>query len=206
MSRGHFFSFEGIDGCGKTTQIEKLSMSLKDLNKPFITLREPGGTAISEEIRSILLNSQNKIMTYEVEAMLMAASRIQLLREVIVPEINSGKVILCDRYIDSSLAYQGAGRGLSVTWLKHINRYAFELAIPNKTFLLDIPVLDAMSRLKNRTRDRIESSGQGFLQRVRDGFVTLANNYPDRYIILNGQKKPELLAKEILDHIKRILE
>ncbi|MBF89220.1 MAG: dTMP kinase [Candidatus Marinimicrobia bacterium] len=206
MKSGYFFSFEGIDGCGKSTQINYLSESLTKLGKEVITLREPGGTQVSEAIRSILLDPNNKMINNDCEALLMAASRAQLVREIIVPEIISGKVILCDRYFDSSLAYQVAGRGLSEDWIREINRFSFELAQPDKTFFLHLSIKDAISRFDDRDQDRIESSGIKFLEKVGNSFITLAEEEPERYITLNGLKKPDLLAKEIFDEVRKIIE
>ena len=206
MSRGCFFSFEGIDGCGKSTQIEYLSESLLNSGKEIVKLREPGSTDISEEIRSILLNPNNEMINDACEALLMAASRVQLLKEIIVPEIISGKIILCDRYVDSSLAYQVGGRGLSESWVREINRYSFQLAMPDKTFFLNLSVEDAIGRLKDRDRDRIELSGIKFLEKVNDCFVALAEEEPSRYITLDGSKEPDLLAKEIFDEVRKFIE
>ena len=206
MNRGCFFSFEGIDGCGKSTQIEYLSEALLNSGKELVKLREPGSTDISEAIRNILLNPNNEMINDACEALLMAASRVQLLREIIVPEIISGKVILCDRYVDSSLAYQVAGRGLSEDWIREINRYSFQLAMPDKTFFLNISPQDAIDRLKDRDRDRIELSGIKFLEKVNDCFVALAEEEPGRYIILDGNKEPDLLAKEIFDEVRKFVE
>ena len=206
MIRGCFFSFEGIDGCGKSTQIEYLSESLLNSGKEIVKLREPGSTDISEAIRNILLNPNNEMINDACEALLMAASRVQLLKEIIVPEIISGKIILCDRYVDSSLAYQVGGRGLSESWVREINRYSFQLAMPDKTFFLNLSVEDAIGRLKDRDRDRIELSGIKFLEKVNDSFVALAEEEPNRYITLDGSKEPDLLAKEIFDEVRKFIE
>jgi dTMP kinase len=205
MSRGLFITFEGIDGCGKSTQAWGLERRLeKEGNAPLL-LREPGGTPISEDIRKVLLNPDNSSMAPENEALLLAASRSQLLKEVIVPHLEKGTIVLCDRYIDSTLAYQGFGRDLPQKWLRQINRLAFELAIPDKTFLFDLPVDVALSRLGNRQRDRIEATGVDFLEKVRNGFLTLAEQESDRYIILDGQNQSEELEKDISSQVLRII-
>ena len=144
-------------------------------------------------------------MAPENEALLLAASRSQLLKEVIIPHIEKGTIILCDRYIDSTLAYQGYGRDLPQEWLRQINRFAFELAIPDRTFLFDLPVDVALSRLGDRQRDRIEATGVEFLEKVRNGFLTLAEQESDRYIILDGQNQIEELEKEISSQVLRII-
>ena len=206
MNRGCFFSFEGIDGCGKSTQIAYLSEALLNSGKELVKLREPGSTDISEAIRNILLNPNNEMINDACEALLMAASRVQLLREIIVPEIISGKVILCDRYVDSSLAFLVAGLCLCLDWIREINRYSFQLAMPDKTFYLNISPQDAIDRLKDRDRDRIELSGIKFLEKVNDCFAALAEEEPSRYITLDGNKEPDLLAKEIFDEVRKFVE
>ncbi len=205
MSRGLFITFEGIDGCGKSTQARGLERRLEEEGNAPLLLREPGGTPISEDIRKVLLNPDNSSMAPENEALLLAASRSQLLKEVIVPHLKKGTIVLCDRYIDSTLAYQGFGRDLPQKWLRQINRLAFELAIPDKTFLFDLPVDVALSRLGNRQRDRIEATGVDFLEKVRNGFLTLAEQESDRYIILDGQNQSEELEKDISSQVLRII-
>ena len=205
MSWGFFITFEGIDGCGKSTQARRLQQKLEEQGNAPLLLREPGGTPISEDIRKVLLNPENSSMAPENEALLLAASRSQLLKEVIIPNIEKGTIILCDRYIDSTLAYQGYGRDLPQEWLRQINRFAFELAIPDRTFLFDLPVDVALSRLGARQIDRIEATGVNFLEKVRNGFLTLAEQESDRYIILDGQNQIEELEKEILSQVLRII-
>ena len=204
MRSGFFITFEGIDGCGKSTQALRLERRLQEEGNAPLLLREPGGTPISEDIRKVLLNTDNLSMAPENEALLLAASRSQLLKEVIIPHLEKETIVLCDRYIDSTLAYQGFGRDLPQEWLKQINRLAFELAIPDKTFLFDLPVNVALSRLGDRQRDRIESTGVDFLEKVRNGFLTLAEQESDRYIILDGQNQTEELEKEISSQVLRI--
>ena len=205
MSRGLFITFEGIDGCGKSTQALRLERRLQEEGNAPLLLREPGGTPISEDIRKVLLNPDNLSMAPENEALLLAASRSQLLKEVIIPNLAKETIVLCDRYIDSTLAYQGFGRDLPQEWLRQINRLAFELAIPDKTFLFDLPVDVALSRLGDRQRDRIESTGVDFLEKVRTGFLTLAEQESDRYIILDGQNQTEELEKEISSQVLKII-
>jgi dTMP kinase len=205
MNWGLFITFEGIDGCGKSTQARRLERKLEEEGNASLLLREPGGTTISEDIRKVLLNPDNSSMAPENEALLLAASRSQLLKEVIIPYLKKGTIILCDRYIDSTLAYQGFGRDLPQEWLRQINRHAFELAIPDKTFLFDLPVDVALSRIGDRQRDRIEATGVNFLEKVRNGFLTLAEQESDRYIILDGQNQIEELEKEISSQVLRII-
>ena len=159
MSWGLFITFEGIDGSGKSTQARRLQRKLEEKGNAPLLLREPGGTPISEDIRKVLLNPENSSMAPENEALLLAASRSQLLKEVIIPHIEKGTIILCDRYIDSTLAYQGFGRDLPHEWLRQINRHAYELAIPDKTFLFDLPVDLALSRLGTAKETGLKRQG-----------------------------------------------
>lgn len=205
MKRGHLFTFEGIDGCGKSTQANRLEKRLDDSGITTSLFREPGGTPISEKIREVILSLTNSEMSPETEALLLAASRSQLLMSTVIPELERGTVILCDRYVDSTLAYQGYGRGLPRGWLREINRLAVESALPAGTFLFDVPVNEALDRLADRQRDRIEDSGSEFLERVRDGFLTLAEQESDRYIVLDGTEKPELLEERIYAEVMQII-
>ena len=133
-----FISFEGIDGCGKSTQVDLLLKKINSLKIPSLLVREPGGSKIAEDIRSILLDNENRLMSNETEALLMTASRAQLTREVIIPKLNEGFVVVADRFQDSTIAYQGGGRGLDISFLKMLNLFATNHLIPNMTFYIDI--------------------------------------------------------------------
>ena len=180
---GLFITFEGIDGCGKSTQADLLENHFEEIGRKVISVREPGGTDISERIRDVLLSTDNRLMHDSTEALLLAASRAQLTLETIVPVLELGNVVLCDRYLDSTLAYQGYGRQLPAEWLRQINSAAVE---PDITFFVDVPVETAMARMEGKTLDRMEEEGTIFLSRVRDGYLTLAQNYSKRYIVLDG--------------------
>ncbi|MFQ6674091.1 MAG: dTMP kinase [Fidelibacterota bacterium] len=196
-----FITFEGIDGCGKSTQAELLKTFLEEIGQEVILVREPGGTEISEQIRTILLDPDSKAMEPTTETILLAASRSQLIRQVIVPSINQGKTVLCDRYVDSTLAYQGFGRGLPIEWLKKINEFATGGTRPDATILVDIPVKTAMERLGRKSFDRMEGEGHKFLQKVRAGYLTLAQKEPARYIVIKGTKSIDKIHHEIISRL-----
>ena len=170
-SRGKFITFEGIDGCGKTTQAEMLFELLEKQKLPISFVREPGGDPISESIRKLLLHSE-EIMSDRAEALLMIASRAQLTDKVILPYLMDGRWVIADRYADSTLAYQGGGRGLSSTALEEINYFGTYTLKPDLTFFIDISVEEANKRV-SVSRDRIEKEGDEFQQKVRDFYTNL---------------------------------
>ncbi|MFN3135058.1 MAG: dTMP kinase [Candidatus Kryptonium sp.] len=193
-----FITFEGVDLCGKTTQAEILVKRLKNSGFDVVFLREPGGTKISELIRNILLDSQNKEMAPITELFLFSASRAQLVREVIIPSINSGKIVVCDRFYDSTLAYQGYGRGIEIEKIKIVNELASGGLAPDLTFLIDIPVDEIYKRKKEKygNFDRMESSGIEFYERVRRGYLEIAKA-SDRFFIIDGKKKIDEISDQI---------
>lgn len=197
-----FITIEGIDGAGKTTLQQNLEKRLKNRGIEVLCIREPGGTKISESIRSILLNPDNKKMHKMTEAFLFSAARRQIVDEIIEPAIKSGKIVICDRFYDSTIAYQGYGRGLNVSELKILNDLASNHIIPDITFLIHIDREEAIKRIKNKNKDRMESD-DGLLVRAKDGYLMLAKQNPERIIILNGIAKPDELAFEAE---RRILE
>ena len=191
-------TFEGIDGCGKSTQAELLRDFLRGKGENIILVREPGGTTISEQIRSILLDPVNKDMNPTTETILLSASRAQLTREVILPSLEEGITVLCDRYADSTLAYQGYGRGLPISWLENLNEFATQGKIPDATILVDVPIRTALQRLRGKSIDRIEREGNNFLKRVRDGYLILAEKHAERYIVIDGTKSVNSIHSKIL--------
>jgi len=197
-----FITIEGIDGAGKTTLQQNLEKRLKNRGIEVLCIREPGGTKISESIRSILLNPDNKKMHKMTEAFLFSAARRQIVDEIIEPAIKSGKIVICDRFYDSTIAYQGYGRGLNVSELKILNDLASNHIIPDITFLIHIDREEAIKRIKNKNKDRMESD-DGLLVKAKDGYLMLAKQNPERIIILNGIAKPDELAFEAE---RRILE
>ncbi|CUT06825.1 dTMP kinase [Candidatus Kryptonium thompsonii] len=193
-----FITFEGVDLCGKTTQAEILVQKLKNSGFDVVFLREPGGTKISELIRNILLDSQNKEMDPITELFLFSASRAQLVREIIIPSLNSGKIVVCDRFYDSTLAYQGYGRGIEIEKIKIVNELASGGLVPDLTFLIDIPVDEIYKRKKEKYGDfdRMERSGVEFYERVRKGYLEIAK-ISDRFFIIDGQKKIDEISDQI---------
>ena len=195
-SRGKFITFEGIDGAGKTTQAEMLVVALREKQElPISFVREPGGDPISESIRKLLLHSE-EIMSDRAEALLMIASRAQLTDKVILPYLMDGRWVVADRYADSTLAYQGGGRGLSSTALKEINYFGTYTLKPDLTFFLDISVEEANNRM-SVSRDRIEKEGDEFQERVRDFYTNLHTEEPERVILIDGKKSIDAIHNEI---------
>lgn len=203
-----FISFEGIDCCGKTTQVRLLVEKLQSLNRDHILLREPGGTQISEKIRTILLDKKNLNMTQVSELMLFSASRAQLVKEVIKPALLEQKIVICDRYFDSTSAYQGYGRGLSLGAVKTINRVATMDVIPKKTFFIDITVKEMQDRHQSGKfdTDRMELSNVEFFERVRKGYHELAKEEPDRFVVVNGKQTVNAIHNEIWNVVSNLLE
>ena len=194
-SRGKFITFEGIDGCGKTTQAEMLLELLEKQELSISFVREPGGDPISESIRKLLLHSE-EIMSDRAEALLMVASRAQLTDKVILPHLLNGRWMIADRYADSTLAYQGGGRGLNSTALEEINYFGTYTLKPDLTFFIDISVEEANKRM-SVSRDRIEKEGQEFQQRVRDFYTNLHTKEPERVILINGENSIDAIHNEI---------
>ena len=168
-----FISFEGIDGCGKSTQVKLLNKNIKSMSIDSIVVREPGGNTISEDIRGILLNNDFFNMSSRTEALLMAASRSQLTRDIIIPSLSKGSLIIADRYSDSTLAYQGGGRGIDVEWLISLNKFATYNTKPDLTIYLDVEVEEGLRRRKIKNLDRLESLGFEFQEKVRNQYIIL---------------------------------
>ena len=173
MLVGKLITFEGIDGSGKSTQIQLLGAEFEKLGVPFKTFREPGGTDLSEKIREILLDKDNIEMTLTAESLLFAAARAQLTVEQIKPAIAKGECVICDRFTDSTIAYQGYGRGLNIKNLEIINNIATEGLTPDITFILDIDPEKASERMKAEAPDRMESAGIDFFQKIRQGYLQI---------------------------------
>lgn len=201
-----FITFEGIDFCGKSTQVVLLANYLKNSGKSVVTIREPGGTVISEKIRDILLDKKNKEMFVEAELLLFSASRAQLVREVILPKLKNGFFVLSDRFHDSSIAYQGYGRGINLDHVTKIQEFAIGTAIPDKTFFIDIPI-EEMEKRKHQftfeSLDRIEVSKNRFYEKVRKGYLKLAETH-DRFIVIDGTQTIEQIHNQIIKNIFRV--
>ena len=200
-----FISFEGIDGCGKSTQVDLLLKKINSLNIPSLLVREPGGSKIAEDIRSILLDNENRLMSNETEALLMTASRAQLTREVIIPKLNEGFVVVADRFQDSTIAYQGGGRGLDISFLKMLNLFATNHLIPSMTFYIDISAKEALKRTISNDFDRIENAGESFQVKVRDEYLKLTKEEPKRVFLVDGTKKITEIHEEIWSKVEKII-
>ena len=201
---GLFISFEGIDGCGKSTQADLLRSYLESKGEQVELLREPGGTALSEQIREILLNPNNYKMDPSTESILLSASRAQLTREIIIPALERGNVVICDRYADSTLAYQGYGRGINLEWLEKLNAFATAGLKPDITLLVDLPVDEALNRMQSKSFDRIEMEGIEFLDKVRSGYLELTDRFSKRYFMIDGMETIEEMSKKIINKIEEI--
>jgi dTMP kinase len=205
---GIFITFEGTEGSGKSTQIKRLAERISKLGQSVLTLREPGGTPISEEIRHLLKHSEaNRAMFPETELLLMNAARAQLVREVIAPALQAGKVVLCDRFFDSTLVYQGHGRGLDLKEVRRIVDYAIANTLPDLTLLLRVPLEVSEQRRASRhatapERDRFEETDRAFFERVEEGYDNLARSEGDRVRLIDATKSEEAVAEEIWLFIK----
>ena len=196
--KGKFITFEGCDGCGKSTQLKLLSEYLTNNGVPHVFTREPGGGNISEAIRAILLNGKNTEMSDECEALLYAASRAQHIHDRIQPALAEGKLVVCDRYVDSSFAYQAYARGLGFDFVAKINAYALEQYLPDITFFINLSPEDAFKRKRGADEnDRIEQAGFAFHQKVYQGYLALAEKYPERYVVLDGKATIEEIAAAV---------
>jgi dTMP kinase len=202
--RGLFVAFEGGEGAGKTTQARLLAIWLREQGFDVVTTQEPGATKIGMRLRALLLDTSNAGMSSYCEALLYAADRAEHVATVIDPALAKGAVVLTDRYIDSSLAYQGAGRGLRTDEIARLNRWATGGRMPDLTILLDMPPEAGLSR-RTASADRLESEPLEFHRRVRAGFLALARTEPSRYLVLDATRPPELVSTEIKDHIRDLL-
>jgi dTMP kinase len=202
MERGKFITFEGCDGSGKSTQLRMLSEYLKENNIPHIFTREPGGGKISEKIREIILDGRNAEMTDECEALLYAASRVQHLKDRVEPALAEGKLVICDRYIDSSLAYQAGARGLDEKFVRDINAYAIENYLPDVTLFIDLTPEEAFQRKHGAdANDRIEQAGLDFHRKVYAAYKRLAEQDP-RIVTINGRTTPEQMFSSVLNTLR----
>ena len=200
LKKGLFISFEGIDCCGKSTQVKLLNENLTKEGYNVVLTREPGGTEIAEKIREIILDPQNIKMSSKTELLLYAASRSQHVDEKIRPEINRGSIVISDRFFDATLAYQGFGRGLDVGSIKLLNDYACGNSVPDLTFFVDISIEETKKRtvLSGKELDRIEKEGDDFFKKTREGYLFLANEFKERIITINGERAVHEIQADIL--------
>ena len=205
MKQGLFITMEGPDGSGKSTQIDAIRRFFEDKGEKVIITREPGGTQISEKIRALLLDRENSEMDPMAEALLYAASRAQLVAQIILPALEEGTHVICDRFVDSSIAYQGYGRGLGDS-VAIINAYAVHNCMPDITFLMKLNPEVGKSRIKASEHDRIEMEKIDFHNRVFEGYEMLEQEYPDRIVGIDATRGIEEISDEILMHVERLFD
>lgn len=196
MSKGLFITFEGADGCGKTTQLMLLAKYLKAQGREVVVTREPGARGLGEKIREILLNYDGEVSS-RAEAFMFLADRAQHIDVIVNPAIKSGKIVLCDRHTDSSVAYQGYGRRLDIDEIKRLNSIATNGKKPDMTLIFDIDVETSMARVGD-TKDRMESAGIEFFNRVRNGYLEIAKQEPNRVKVLDASKSIEEIHKIVI--------
>ena len=199
--QGTLITFEGIDFSGKSVQANLLHGALKDRKLPVLFLREPGGTEISEKIRAVLLDNANHKMSAMTEVLLYSAARAQMVRESIIPHLEKGFVVICDRYFDSTTAYQGFGRKIDLDFIKKLNSFATEELVPDLTFLIDLDPEIALQR-KKTDLDRLEKEDLEFHQRVRNGYLEIARPNTERFVIIDGKQSIEVIQDEIFMEVK----
>jgi dTMP kinase len=203
MARGVFISFEGGEGCGKSTQIRRVAERLESLGNSILLTREPGGTEIGEQLRELLQFSKaGDAMTAETELLLFAASRAQLVREKIEPALSAGRIVLADRFLDSTTVYQGVARRLDPERVAEVNRFAVGGCVPDLTFVFDLDPAVARERLGSRASspgipDRMENQPAAFYDAVRDGYLRLARETPERVLLLDASQPEEVIFSEI---------
>ena len=202
LPRAMFVTFEGLDGSGKTTQVELLKKHLEREGREVVTTREPGGTEVGEHIRNVVLHLDHPVVPWA-EAALFAAARAQLVAEVIRPALERGAVVLCDRYVDSSLAYQGIARGLGVEPVLELNLRATGDLLPDRTFLLLVDP-DESRRRRGDTRDRIEREDDDFVRKVDAAYRQLAELFPSRILAVDGSLDPDELAETIRGQLRDV--
>ncbi len=199
---GTFITFEGIEGCGKSTQAKMLKEYLEKLSQPTLLTREPGGPEISEKIRRILLSVDNDEMLPETEMLLYMASRSQHTGQWIIPALQKGMWVISDRYYDSTLAYQGAARKIDRQIIDLITRYATYGLVPDITFLVDLPAEIGLSRIAAKDADRMEKESLAFHRNVRDGFLAIAASEQARYVILDGKKSIDEIHLDVIKAVE----
>jgi len=198
---GILVSFEGSEGSGKSTQIARLAQRLQQLGREVVATREPGGTEIGEQIRNIIVhNSKGDEMCAETELLLFTAARAQVVREVIAPALLRGAVVLSDRYLDSSTVYQGIARNLAPDPVNQINRFAVGNVMPDMTIVIDVPTEVSLARIRQRASDlpdRMERENIEFYKKVREGYLLLAQQWPERVVVIDGTQSPDVIEQEI---------
>jgi dTMP kinase len=198
MKNCYFITLEGIEGVGKSTQIKFIEQYLKQKKQEIVVTREPGGTPAAEAMRHILLAHHDEKITEEAELLLLFAGRAQHIQNVIIPALSEGKWVICDRFIEATYAYQGYGRGMSLEKIAELEKWVQKSLCPDKVLLLDAPISVAIDRINSRTgKDRIEMEEKIFFERVRQGYLTRAQQLPERYKIIDATKSIEEVQTEI---------
>jgi dTMP kinase len=202
-----FVTFEGVEGSGKSTQLDMLHAHLLRMNVNVVATREPGGTRLGEEIRRLLLNPAFREMHPMTETILYAADRAQHVHEVIKPALNQGKVVLCDRFVDSTLAYQGVARRIGMEGVQNLNEWITEDLYPDLTILLEIPYRVGLKRLEKRKRsmDRMEGQPEAFHEQVQEAYRTLAKIFSNRFLVVDGTDKPANIHHIIFQEVIKLL-
>ncbi len=202
VPRGKFITLEGIEGVGKSTVAEKLYQFMLKNNIDAIKTREPGGTPIAETIRQIILKKFDEVMTIDAELLLFFAGRAQHLANLILPALNQGQWVICDRFTDASFAYQGSGRGIDINRIEVLENWVLGDFRPDLTILLDAPVATGRERMKNRrSTDRIEKEASHFFEKIRQGYLKRAKLYPERYAVIDAAKQKKIVHKNVIDTI-----
>ncbi len=203
MNKGLFITFEGADGCGKTTQLMLLAKGLKAKGYDVVVTREPGAKGLGEKIREILLNYDGEVSS-RCEAFLFLADRAQHMDIIVRPAVEKGKIVLCDRHTDSTVAYQGYGRGLDIERINNLNNIATSGDKPDLTFVFDIDVETSMKRVGGQ-KDRMESAGMEFFNRVRNGYLEIARQEPERVKVIDAAKSIDDIHKNVVDILKTFI-
>lgn len=206
---GIFITFEGIDGSGKSTLISLLSRMLDDRGADHLVTREPGGTTLGRKLRAVLLDPQAAGLADMVELLLYEADRAQHIREIIRPALERDRIVLCDRFSDATIAYQGFGRGLPMDRVRAIDSQVRDGLLPDLTVLLDLPVEAGLNRTRNRNlgkknarESRMDDEAASFHEKVRRGYLEIAASEPGRFLVLNGLRQPEELARAVMDELE----
>jgi len=201
-----FITFEGSEGCGKSTQARALWRKLSRLDIPAVLTHEPGGTALGNQLRHVLKKGHHDKISPIAEMFLFAACRIQLVTEVIRPSLQQDKVVVCDRFADSTTVYQGYGRGLDLETIKKTNDLAIQETKPDLTILLDIPTQEGLERKQSTANDRFEAEDIAFHNKVRAGYLKLSAEEPERWLVIDATLPRARIGKIILDRVKQLLQ
>lgn len=200
-----FFSFDGVDGAGKSTQMERFCLWLRQAGHEFVTCRDPGSTQLGERLRSILLEKSSTPIDRRAEMLLYMASRSQLVEEVIRPALDADKIVICDRYLLANIVYQGHAGGLDPAMIRKVGEVAVAGLMPDATFVFDVPVAIALTRM-SRELDRMESQGTGYLEKVRAGFLTEVQYYPAPILVIDAQRDMETIQHEVREAAQVLLD